>query len=114
MWDTIAVENHNGIVRHYLVSVLEVDTGEIDVYTAVATQLNISRLHPYYTYICVVAAVTIRTGPFSHNISIITPQGGNCMGMQYIKLASYVYIAKDRRNNQKLNFALLRDTFISL
>ena len=77
MWDTIAVENHNGIVRHYRVSVLEADTGEIDAYTAVATQLNISGLHPYYTYICVVAAVTIRIGPFSHNISILTPQGGN-------------------------------------
>ena len=78
-WDTIAVENRNGILRHYLISVLEVETGEVDVYTAVATQLNISRLHPYYTYTCVVAAVTNSVGPFSHNVSIITPQGGNYM-----------------------------------
>ena len=75
MWDTIAVENHNGIIRHYLVSVTEVETGEVDEYTAVATQLNISMLHPYYTYTCVVAAVTNSVGPFSHNISIVTPQG---------------------------------------
>ena len=75
MWDNIAVENRNGIIRHYLVSVMEVETGEVDVYTAVANQLNISMLHPYYTYTCVVAAVTNRVGPFSHNISIITPQG---------------------------------------
>ena len=75
MWDTIAVENRNGIIRHYLVSVTEVETGEVDVYTAVATQLNISMLHPYYTYTCVVAAVTNIVGPFSYNISIITPQG---------------------------------------
>ena len=75
-WDTIAVENQNGIIRHYLVSVMEVETDELDVYTAVGTQLNISGLHPYYTYTCVVAAVTNSVGPFSRNISIITPQGG--------------------------------------
>ena len=77
MWDTIVAENHNGILRHYLVSVVEVETGEVHVYTAVVTQLNISGLHPYYTYTCMVAAVTNRVGPFSQNVSIITPQGGN-------------------------------------
>ena len=76
MWDTIAVENQNGILRHYLVSVTEVETDEVEVYTAATTQLNISRLHPYYTYTCVVAAVTNSVGPFSHNVSIITPQDG--------------------------------------
>ena len=76
MWDTIAVESRNGILCHYLFSVMEVGTNEVDVYTAVATQLNVSGLHPYYTYTCVVAAVTNSVGPFSHNISIITPQGG--------------------------------------
>ena len=75
-WDTIAAEKQNGIIRHYLVSVMEVETDEVDMYTAVGTQLNISGLHPYYTYTCVVAAVTNSVGPFSHNISIITPQGG--------------------------------------
>ena len=58
MWDTIAVESCNVILCHQLVSFLEVETGEVDVHTAVATQLNISCLHPYYTYVCVVAAVT--------------------------------------------------------
>ena len=76
MWDTIAVESRNGILHHYLVSVMEVETNEVDVYTAVATQFNVSGLHPYYTYTCVVAAVTNSVGPFSHNISIISPQGG--------------------------------------
>ena len=77
MWDTIAVENRNGIIRHYLVSVLEVETGGVHVYTCVAIHLNISGLHPHYTYTCMVAAVTNRVGPFSQNVSIITPQGGN-------------------------------------
>ena len=76
MWDIIAVENHNGILRHYLISVLETETGEIDLYSALTTHLNISRLHPYYTYTCMVAAVTNRVGPFSQNVSIITPQDG--------------------------------------
>ena len=76
MWDTIPIDNHNGIIRHYIISVLEVETGEVDEYTAVATQFNISGLHPYYTYTCMVAAVTNSVGPFSHNVSIITSQGG--------------------------------------
>ena len=76
MWDTIAPESHNGIVRHYLVSVLEVETSEMNNYTAVSTQLNISSLHPYYTYTCNVAAVTNKVGPFSQVISIVTPQEG--------------------------------------
>ena len=76
MWETITLENRNGILRSYLVSVLETETGETYLYSAVTTQLNISRLHPYYTYTCVVAAVTNRVGPFSQNVSIITPQDG--------------------------------------
>jgi len=74
MWDTIAPENRNGIVRHYLVSVLEVETSEMNNFTAVSTQVNISNRHPYYTYTCSVAAVTNKVGPFSQSISVITPQ----------------------------------------
>jgi len=81
MWDTIAPENRNGILRHYLVSVLEVETNEMSTYTAVSTQVNISSLHPYYTYTCNVAAVTNRVGPFSQSISIVTPQEG-CVDYQ--------------------------------
>jgi len=76
MWDTVAPENRNGIIRHYLVSVLEVETSEMSTYTTVSTQLNISSLHPYYTYICGVAAVTITVGPSSQSVSIITPPEG--------------------------------------
>ena len=76
MWDTVAPENRNGIIRHYLVSVLEVETSEMSTYTTVSTQLNISSLHPYYTYTCGVAAVTITVGPFSQSVSVITPQEG--------------------------------------
>ena len=76
MWDTIAPENHNGILRYYLVSVLEVETSEMNTYSAVSTQLNISGLHPYYTYTCSVAAVTNDVGPSSEFVSITTPQEG--------------------------------------
>ena len=80
-WDTIAPENHNGILRHYLVFVLEVETNEMSTYTAVSTRVNISSLHPHYTYTCNVAAVTNRVGPFSQFVSIITPQEG-CVDYQ--------------------------------
>ena len=87
MWDTIAPENRNGIVHHYLISVVEVETSEMNNYTAVSTQVNISSLHPYYTYTCSVAAVTNKVGPFSQSISIVTPQEG-CIG--YHKVVTIV------------------------
>ena len=94
MWDAIALENQNGLLRHYLVSVLELDTGEIDMYTAGATQLNISGLHPHYTYTCMVAAVTIRIGPFSQSVSIITPQDGDLkiIFVDVTDFTRYVYL----------------------
>ena len=96
MWDAIALENQNGLLHYYLVSVLELDTGEIDTYTAGATQLNIPGLHPYYTYTCKVAAVTIRIGPFSQSVSIITPQDGDYFrGCYKILLDVYLHLLKD-------------------
>ena len=100
MWDAIALENQNGILRHYLVSVLELDTGETDVYTAGATQLNISGLHPYYTYTCMVAAVTIRIGPFSQSVSIITPQDGDLYLLWMLQIFT-------RYNSVFVNFSML-------
>ena len=76
MWGIIAPENRNGILRHYLVSVLEVETSEMSTYTTVYTQLNVTSLHPYYTYTCNVAAVTNEVGPFSLFVIIVTPQEG--------------------------------------
>ena len=113
-WDTIAVENHNGILRHYLVSVKEAETGEVDVYTAVATQLNISGLHPYYTYTCMVAAVTNTVGPFSHNVSIMTPQGGKYKICNNKFRSSQIFFIYTRGANGHLAVILLCVSLLSI
>ena len=64
-------ENTNGLLRYYSMSVLETKTGEeYVVVSANTTNIMISGLHPYYTYICSVAAYTIRLGPYSDTITV--------------------------------------------
>jgi len=76
LWNTIAPENINGILRHYLVSILENNTGGMMEYIANSTNITISNLHSHYIYLCNVAAVTNMIGPSSQNIRINTPQDG--------------------------------------
>jgi len=76
LWNTIAPENINGILRYYLVSILEKNTGGMMEYIANSTNITISSLHPHYIYLCNVAAVTNMIGPSSQNIRINTPQDG--------------------------------------
>lgn len=64
----------NGILIGYLVMVVEVNTGTTYTNLTSTPSIVIDSLHPYYTYICSVAAVTVTTGPFSENITVQTAQ----------------------------------------
>lgn len=76
-WSSPDTELHNGIIRHYLISVYERDTGRnFTVQSRADTQFTIGDLHPYYTYELSVQAVTIKTGPVSSVLSVITAQDG--------------------------------------
>ena len=65
-------EHHNGIIRHYIVQVLEQETGALFSQISLHTVLILGQLHPYYTYMFTVAAVTVSTGPYSEPYSVRT------------------------------------------
>ena len=46
----------------------ELETNRTITETSAVTEMTLRDLHPYYTYNCSVAAVTVREGPFSDSI----------------------------------------------
>ena len=76
-WSPPTVDNQNGIVRSYVVTVTRVDAvGDVMVYTTTVTSLSVGAVVPFTSYKCAVAAVTISQGPFSNSVTVQTPQDG--------------------------------------
>ena len=76
-WQPPAPENQNGIIIHYIVNITEMETGRLLSFTAVnTTTLSVSTLHPFYTYTCIVAAVTVGIGPYSATVEVELPEDG--------------------------------------
>ena len=75
-WNPPDVDDQNGIVRYYVVNVTELQTGNIFQFTANATSLTVTSLHPAYTYEITVSAATIGPGPFSPTLSLQTDEAG--------------------------------------
>jgi receptor-type tyrosine-protein phosphatase Q len=75
-WTPPPVEDQNGIIRHYEVTLVALETGEIHIRTSVALTLTITSLRPYTTYHCTVAAETVATGPSTVGILTRTLQSG--------------------------------------
>lgn len=62
-WLPPAPEATNGIIQNFILTVMEVETSNISQYTTADTSYLLFDLHPYYTYVCSVSAVTIGEGP---------------------------------------------------
>ena len=76
-WQPPSLESRNGIIVHYSVNITEMETGRVLLLTAMnTTTLRVHALHPFYTYTCVVAAVTIGLGPYSTPVVIQMPEDG--------------------------------------
>ena len=75
-WD--GVITRVGILRDYVIRVLEVDTGLLMDYRSSFTSIVIA-VHPDYVYRCSVSAFTVASGPFSEVVTIKTPQAGTCL-----------------------------------
>ena len=75
-WNPPDIDDQNGIVRYYVVNVTELQTGNMFQFTANATSLTITSLHPAYTYKITVSAATIRPGPFSPTLTLQTDEAG--------------------------------------
>ena len=76
-WEPPQVDLHNGVIRHYQIMVSETDTGITSIHRTTAnTAFILGMLHPYYSYVFRVQAVTVTAGPFSSPITTVTLQDG--------------------------------------
>ena len=76
-WQPPAPENQNGIIVHYIINITEMETGRLLSFTTVnTTTLSVPTLHPFYTYTCIVAAVTVGIGPYSATVEVELPEDG--------------------------------------
>ena len=75
-WTEPPPEDHNGLIRHYTINIAELDTGLEFNFTTLTTDYTAESLHPYYTYVCSVAAVTIAAGPYSNTVIARTDPDG--------------------------------------
>lgn len=75
-WNPPPEEAHNGIIRSYRLDVTELATGRY--FTRHTSELNYAflHLHPYYTYVFTVAAVTVSPGAPTEIVSITTLEMG--------------------------------------
>ena len=64
------------MIRFYTLSVLERETQISSEHESNTLEITLLHLHPYYTYECQVAAVTIEQGPFSDPVVVQTLQSG--------------------------------------
>ena len=71
-WDNPPPEEHNGIIRSYVIDVTENDTGLIYHFTTTDMQYVVNTLHPAYAYIVQVQAVTVEAGESSSELVFIT------------------------------------------
>ena len=78
-WEPPVQELRNGIIQQYTVIIIEEETGRVISLSTRDTGLNVTSLHPYYTYNCTIAAATSAgTGPFSSPVIIRLPETGMC------------------------------------
>ncbi len=75
-WSPPALNQRNGIIRHYFISL---QSGEIVVtknISASVTEVNLAGLQPFSTYNCTIQAETVRLGPVSTVVQVTTPEDG--------------------------------------
>ena len=74
-WDA-PLGDHNGRIREYTVNVTELETGREFQLIATTTFIEITSLHPFYTYEWQVSAVTIDKGPYTTLSVVMTSEDG--------------------------------------
>ena len=76
-WDPPPSAQQNGVIDVYRISIMETNTGERFQLTTNQTQITISNLHPFYSYLCSVTAVTVEEGPYTDNVNVTTDEAGS-------------------------------------
>ena len=70
-------EEQNGIITSYHITITESETGNVFEFSRDGTDslIIVNSLHPFYTYLCTVAAFTIGLGPHA-TVEVQTLQEG--------------------------------------
>ena len=85
-WNPPSENKANGIIKYYIMRLYENDTSLHYEYQANNDSFFVNGLHPYYTYSVSVAAMTIRIGPYSNNISFTTLEDSKFIFIKIIYL----------------------------
>jgi len=75
-WNPPPFDQINGYLQHYVIDCTEHETASESRVLSNDTQVTLQSLHPYYTYTCRMAAVTIGIGPFTGNLTVRLPEDG--------------------------------------
>ena len=76
-WDPPTAGDRNGVIVSYTINVTVLETEEMFQLSSLTTDLTLSSLRPYYTYLFAVSASTvIGDGPFSLQVTIRMPEDG--------------------------------------
>ena len=84
-WSAPPVDQQNGLIRHYNITLTELETGSIFSYTTSHINITISLLHPDYRYQIEISAVTVGTGPTSLPAILHMPEDGRKISMRDFK-----------------------------
>ena len=82
-WSAPPSEDHNGIIQHYAILVIEIDTNTTLEFISITTSILINTLHPHYSYTIQCAAVTVAQGPYTSKITPIMPEDGKSTCTSY-------------------------------
>ena len=87
-WDPLSLHDANGRIRSYTIQCTELETDRKFEERSTKTETNITlrELHPYYTYNCSVAAVTVGRGPFSDPVVNRTLEDGGLTVITVVSL----------------------------
>ena len=89
LWDPPPADAQNGIITQYRINITEVETGRFFTLFSATTSVNVTSLHPYYTYNCAIAAATmIGVGPYTSVITVVTLQDSKFLCVTFISCSS--------------------------
>ena len=75
-WSPPPFEDQNGIIRHYIINIRELDTGITFSRVSLTTSISLYNLHPFYRYSVTVTAVTVGPGPRTMILTVQTEEDG--------------------------------------
>ena len=87
-WEPPPLSNQNGVIHSYLITISVAETRSFYQLTSESTALNISGLHPFYTYNLTVAAVLFHPGPYSAVLTIKMPEDGMGNYLGFLQIVS--------------------------